>query len=93
MAARFGKTRASDPVGRVIEAVLALDDLRRLAENLGGVLAIDRDLGVAGEQSAWEFDLQVEGCACEYLRAVHRIDRLPRRRNGREGRQQRQHTD
>ena len=66
----------------LIEAVLAFDEAGVLAEEGGGVLAVDGDLDVALCGGAGEFDLEVEFRAGHDFRAVQRVDRL--RHGGRE---------
>src|SRR5665647_3256291 len=68
--------RAAYPVGGVTEAVLIGGDVRRPAEHLAGILAIDRHLNVANGRNARELDLEVEAGAGEDLCFVEGIDRL-----------------
>ena len=68
--------RAAYPVGGVTEAVLVGADVRRAAQHLGRVLAVDRHLEIGGGRRTGELDLQVEGRAGEDVRLVDGIDRL-----------------
>ena len=64
--------------GRLVLAVLALDEGRRLAEHCGVVVAVHRHLDLGRVGDGRELDLEVETGAGQDLGAVDRIDRLGR---------------
>jgi len=66
---------------RLVLAILALDEGGGLAENLGGVLAVQRDRDFGRIDQGGELDFEVEAGAGQNIGAVDGIDGL--RRTGR----------
>jgi hypothetical protein len=81
---RSRKRDVAQHQGRLILAVLALDEGGRLAEDLGMVLAIERDSDFCRIDETGELDFEIEPRARQDVGAVDRIDGLAvRRRAGR----------
>ena len=83
-AARLGQRDIAQDQGRLVLAVLAIDEGSGTAERGGIVLAIDRHFQLGRIDPVWKLDLEVELRAGEDLGAIDRIDRLGRQRRSRQ---------